>query len=46
MCSKRHCTSIMAWKHMTIDKEVSSVDVGYLGLQHLASSGPHIPYQS
>ena len=46
MRSKRHCTSIIAWKHMTVDKEASSVYVGYLVLQYLASSGPHIPYQS
>ena len=46
MRSKRHCTNIMAWKHMTVDKEASSVDLGYLVLQHLASSGHHIPYQS
>ena len=44
MCSKRHRTSILAWKHMAVDIEASSVYVGYLILQKLPCSGPYITF--
>ena len=31
---------------MIVDKEASSVDVGYLALHSLAYSGSHLPHQS
>ena len=35
MCFKK--MSIMAWKHVIVDKEASRMDVGYLALKMLCT---------